>query len=261
MSKGDRSILFESTVLILAALLATLISLKINATFLTSTLLFFGAPSIYLLILEKRSAVKILIAALIAGLLCGFVFDFLAEINQAWSWNGGLLFGKIAGVVQGDVLVWFFLWMLNIFLIYEHFIDRSRSRSSITKSGLKSLLIAIMAVFIVILLNRFYPETLRFNKAYLTICAIVIMPLLYFCWRKPKIVIRTLPATTFFAYVYLLHEITALKLEQWRFVGDYIGWIHVAGVAFPIEELVFWILLSGLVGSIYFEMYFDNHRA
>jgi hypothetical protein len=47
---------------------------------------------------------------------------------------------------------------------------------------------------------------------------------------------------------------------QWSFTGDYIGWIHMLGVSFPIEEMIFWIFLSSAVGATYYEGIFDNDK-
>ena len=205
MHKRSGRLVVDLLVLVLLTLAAVWVSFVIKANFLTSTILFLGVPSIYLIAVERRSFAKAFVAAIIAGLLCGFVFDFLAEVNHAWSWNGGLFLGQIMGVVQGDVLVWFFLWMLNIFLVYEHFIDGDRSHALITKYGLRSLVIAMALVVTVLGLNKYYPQALHFGKAYLVLCLLIVIPLLYYVWKKPKIVRRTLPITALFTFIYLLH--------------------------------------------------------
>jgi hypothetical protein len=215
---------------------------------------------LYLLYKLRTPTYNILFGAVTFGLIYGFIFDFLAELNKAWSWNGGLIFGKILDVVQIDVLIWFFMWTLNIFLFYEYFIDRKRMASIGTKQGIAIAITGVISVCILTIIYYAYPDFLLFQKAYLTLCIGICIPFIIGIFQKPQLILRTAPVMIYFAFVYLAHEITALHLEQWTFPGDYIGWVAMFGVTFPIEEFVFWIILSSLIGAIYYEMSFDNQE-
>ena len=133
-------------ILLLINIFAIVVSFAFKTNFLTSTILFLGFPSLYLLYKEKRYFKKIFLASVSFGIFFGFVFDFIAELNKAWDWNGGLLFGKILGVVQIDVMVWFFLWIFHIFLFYEHFIDRKKLRSKVSVRQLEVFAASILRV-------------------------------------------------------------------------------------------------------------------
>ncbi|MDP2943950.1 MAG: hypothetical protein Q8N57_00010 [bacterium] len=245
-------------ILLLINIFAVAISFLTHANFLFSTLLFLGLPSLYLCLKEKKYLKKVLLASISFGILFSFCFDFLAELNKAWSWNGGLWFGKIIGIVQIDVMVWFFLWILHIFIFYEHFIDKSKLKSIVSKRGKTSFILGIALVFILMLIYKYAPNVLLIQKAYLFLCLIPSVPFVLMLIFKSKIVWHTLRVIPYFFFVYLSHEITALHLLQWNFPGDYIGWVHLLGVSFPIEEMFFWILLSSLIGSVYYEVIFDN---
>src|SRR3989344_982531 len=94
--------------------LAVPLSIYFKANFLTSTIFFFGFPSLYLLARQKTAWKRIFSAAALFGLLFGFLLDYLAELNNAWSWAGTdqLVFSQlILGVVNVDVMIWFFLWV------------------------------------------------------------------------------------------------------------------------------------------------------
>lgn len=247
-------------VLVLINIFAIIVSFLFNTSFLASTLLFLGLPSLYLCIKEKKSLIKVLIAAASFGLLFGFCFDFIAELNNAWSWNGNLLFGKIAGVVQADVMVWFFLWILHVFIFYEHFIDRKKLRSLISQRGKWSFVVGLICVSIVLLLNNYFPDILIGHKAYLALCLVAVIPFVIIIIKKPNIIWHSVHIIPYFLFVYLAHEITALKLSQWAFNGDYIGWVNMFNISFPIEEMFFWIILSSLVGAVYYELVYDNSR-
>lgn len=239
---------------------AIVVSFTFKTNFLTSTILFLGLPSLYLLYKEKGYLKKIFLASVSFGIFFGFVFDFIAELNKAWDWNGNLLFGKILGVVQIDVMIWFFLWILHIFLFYEHFIDRKKLESNFSLRGLKTFAFSILSVVLLIGVYKFFPSFLYFGKAYLILCLIVSIPFLIIFFKKPKLVWHTVPMIIYFFFVYLTHEITALHLNQWRFPGDYIGQVSMFNVNFPIEELIFWIILSSLIGSMFYELSFDNQK-
>jgi hypothetical protein len=247
-------------VLVCINIFAIVISFAFQTNFLTSTILFLGLPSLYLLYQERGYFRKIFLASISFGVFFGFGFDFIAELNKAWDWNSGLLFGKIFGVVQVDVLFWFFLWVFHIFLFYEHFIDRVKLVSTFSKRGILVFTVSLLSIPCLIIVYKLYPSLLYFDKAYLTLCIIVSIPFLITCFVKPRLVLHTLPMMPYFFFVYITHEITALHLHQWRFPGDYIGQVSMVGVSFPIEELVFWIILSSLIGAMYYELSFDNQK-
>ncbi len=239
---------------------AIIASFVFEANFLTSTVLFLGVPSLYLLYREKIHFNKIFLASISFGIFFGFVFDFIAELNKAWDWRGGLLFGKVLGVVQIDVMVWFFLWIFHIFLFYEHFIDRKKLKSNLSARGLETFIVSVFSVILLITVYNFFPNLFYLSKAYLKLCLVILVPFLVICYKKPKLVWHTAPMVAYFFFVYLTHEITALRLGQWSFPGDYIGWVNIVGVSFPLEELIFWIILSSLIGGVYYELSFDNSK-
>lgn len=241
-------------------ILAIAISFTLETNFLTSTVLFLGVPSLYLIFRVKKQLPKILIAALITGSLFGFFFDFIAELNNAWNWNGGLLFGKILGVIQIDVLIWFFLWVLQIFLFYEYFIDRSKMAAKFSKQAYTITTLLLVVVALEVIIFKLNPALLYFDKAYFVMAMIVAAPMLYFVLKKPKLVLRSMISIPYFFFVYFTHEITALKLEQWTFPGDYIFKVNFFNEAFPVEELIFWMILSSLIAGVYYELSFDNQR-
>ena len=201
-----------------------------------------------------------MLATISCGILFSFCFDFIAELNKAWSWNGGLLFGKIFGVVQIDVMIWFFLWVLHIFLFYEHFIDASKFRSLITKRGKISFGVGGVLFLVLVLIFESIPQVLLVPKAYLMLCLLVTIAFVVAVAYRPKILRHAVLVVPYFFLVYISHEITALKLAQWNFPGDYVGLVHLFGVGFPIEEMVFWIILSPLIGSVFYEVVFDNSK-
>jgi hypothetical protein len=247
-------------ILFLIAIFAIVFSSVFQTSFLVSTLLFLGLPSFYLCFKEEKFLPKILLASVSFGLFFGFCFDFIAELNNAWSWNGGLYFGKILGIVQIDVMIWFFLWVFHILVFYEHFADKDKSKYAISKHSNTVFLISFLAVCILLLVYTFSPHLLIVYRAYLWLSVIANIPLLIVFFYKPRLVFHVIKIMPYFFFIYLSHEITALYLSQWSFPGHYIGWVHLLGVQFPIEEMIFWITFSSVTAALYYEVSFDNGK-
>ena len=115
----------DFVVVLALVLFAIPTSFAINASFLVSTLLFFGVPSLYLLFRQKGQFKRIFTASVLFGIFYGFLLDYMAELNSAWAWadTQQLVFPyKIFGVVTIDVMIWFFLWVLFMVVFYEHFL-------------------------------------------------------------------------------------------------------------------------------------------
>ncbi len=233
-----------------------------NLNFLLTTILFFGVPSLYLLIRRPKSIKKALISALLFGTLWGVSFDFLAEINNAWSWPeyGQLVLpGYVLGVVSIDVLIWFFLWVLFTVLFYEYFFEHDR----VTKISPNTRIAFWFGAGVIVVITGtyyVYPDILLFDYAYGILGLLTLPPFIFLIAKKPHLIPKTLKVIPFFALLYLVFELTALHLDQWRFPGQYIGEVGVLGVRFPLEEFFFWILISSAVTVGYHELFVDDER-
>ncbi len=229
-----------------------------HVRYFTSTLLFFGVPAVYLFI-RKPIQPKKLIAALCGAMMLLFIVDFLAEINGAWSWapTGQLIFiNKIFGLIPIDVLIWYFFWVLFSIIFYEHFFEVERPDKV---SPLFKYFIVFFSGVIVLLISIFYinPHLLLFPYAYFFIGLFGSLPFFYLIFIKPSLVKHLLQASVFNLFLYLSFELTALYLDQWRFPGQYIGHVKLFNQVFPVEELVFWILLGTPIMLAYYKIFID----
>lgn len=196
------------------------------------------------------------------GIFFAFPFDFLAELNNAWSWAAkeNLIFPNlIFGIVPVDVLIWYFFWMFSIFVFYEHFLeyDRSDKISPHFKFAFYPAIAASVSLIILFFIN---PKILKFGYAYLIIGLATLIPFLLFIVRKPTLLNKFLKVSLFFIFLYLSFELTALKLGQWHFPGQYIGTIKIFGLSLPFEEFFFWILASSTVMLSYYEFFVDDEK-
>lgn len=243
-------------------LIAIPVIIHFQVNFLTSTILFFVVPSVYLLIRRRpRNIKRILVASFLFGILFGFTFDFLAELNDAWSWSPmkGLVFPKILGVVPIDVMIWFFFWVFSLVVFYEHFIEHDRS-DKISPNFKYAFYPGFAALIWVLAIFFIDPNLLKLDYAYfgLGICALI--PFTVLVIRKPSLLGKFIKVSAFFFFLYLSFELTALKLDQWRFPGQYIGTVELFGFAFPFEEFFFWILMSSTIVLAYYELFVDDEK-
>ena len=49
-------------------------------------------------------------------------------------------------------------------------------------------------------------------------------------------------------------------MNVWMFPGKYVGLVTVIGIAFPIEELLVWIIASSAIVATYYEFCIDDGR-
>jgi len=239
---------------------AVIVSFSFKTNLFTSAILFSGLPALYLLYKEKKYFGKIFLASITFGIFFCFNIEFIAELNKMWAVEESPLWGRVLGIVQVDTIWAYFLWMFYMLLFYEHFIDRKKLKSAFSMWGLRVYNLSVLSVIVLVLVYTFFPFLLYFEKAYFTVFIIISIPFIAVVYKKPKVVWHTLPIVLYFFFAYLVQEITALRLGQWSFPGDYIGWVSMFGISFPLEELFFWVILSSLIGSVYYELSFDNQE-
>lgn len=243
-------------------LIAILVTIHFRVRFLTSTIFFFVVPSFYLLIRRRpRNIKRIFVASFLFGILFGFTFDFLAEFNEAWSWSPTkeLVFPKILGIVPIDVIIWFFFWVFLLVVFYEHFIehDRSDKISPHFKYAFYPGFVALILILAIFFIN---PGLLKLNYAYLGLGLCTLIPFIVSVIRRPILLGKFIKASAFFVFLYLSFELTALKLGQWQFPGQYIGIVKLLGYAVPFEEFFFWILMSSTIVLAYYELFIDDEK-
>jgi hypothetical protein len=229
--------------------------------FLTSTILFFAVPALYLFIRKPKQTNR-LAHTLVLGMMGAFSLDFLAEINGAWSWapEGQLLFpNKLFGLIPIDVLIWYFFWILLTIVFYEHFFEHEKS-DKVSKSFENAFVFIFTVTVLIILAFYVNPEILIFPYAYFYIGIFGSIPFFYLIFRNPHLIGKLLKAGIFSTFLFLSFELTALSLDQWRFPGQYIGHVQLFGLQFPFEEFVFWILLGTPIILSYYELFIEDNR-
>jgi len=257
-----QKLVLDHAVLVVLLFSASVLTLTLNLNFLAATLAFFGLPSAYLIWRRPRNFEKALVGGALLGLLLGFSFDFVAEFNGAWAWasDTDLFFPfKLFGVVDVDILIWYFLWVFLVICYYEYVVEHHATRR-ISKHARPVAYIGVALAAWVVFLKYVYPDLLILPFAYaklgtitFVLCALVLL-------RHASLAHKTLLVIPYFATLYFVFEMTALEANLWSFPGDYLGHVVVGVHSFPIEELIIWIFASSAIVAAYYEFSVDDER-
>lgn len=232
---------------------------------------FFGKPIIvgvlgllpaiiYLGLRKKKNWKKILIATLLFGGLFGFIFEFRVEYTQTYIVPAALtLFPSLFGFLQPDIIIGHIMMACLTIVFYEHFVERDID-PHISKNIIFALLPATCVAIVLILQFYLQPDLLRTHYSYFRLGIAAIIPPILFGFFKPKFIKNMAETAIFFFFLYLAYELEAVKLGYWVYPGNnYVGWITLFGISFPIEEMLFWMLFYAASLVSYYELFVDVH--
>lgn len=257
--KNNKDDLIDYALLILIPILAGAISVFARIDFLFSTFLFFGLPALYL---SLKNPSKILRTLIFSGCftLASIFADYMAEKDFAWREPLSVLSFRIAGQVPIESVVWFFLLTYLVVIYYQHFFDRAKHKLVGRKMPiLFGLLVIGTILFCLPFLFGSSPMTISYFYLKLGLF-LGFIPLIAFTFEFPRFISIFLKMTPYFISLSLLNEIVGLHNNYWQFPGThYIGWVEFGSYRFPLEELLFWMVMFCSIVVAYFEFFDDNH--
>lgn len=228
---------------------------------LISAILFYVIPTIYLFIRKKKPIKELIAGSLLIGVGFGFIFDIICSANNAWNEVGEqLVFNyRIFGFLPVDEPIWFIIWALFILVFYEHFYEKDRS-DKLSKRYKYIFMPAITALALTIVVAVIDKNKMLFSHAYFLSALPTLIPVFYVFKKRSDLVLKFIKTGAFFFMLYLAYELTAIKLSQWYFSGEYVGFVKILGLEFPFEELLFWMGLSPFVVLSLYEGFVDNAK-
>lgn len=240
--------------------LAVSLSLFFKTGVLASTLLFLGLPSGYLSLRYRKAVIKTFLFSLIFSVPFFFIIDYLAVLNKSW-YLPKTIFPILFMGHPLEGYFWGFLFVYSVVIFYEYFFDRT-GREKIGQNLKYFVWGVIAALILFIILFLVQPELLRIDYFYFWLGLFLIFaPVILFLSRFPRLTPKFIGVGLFFLPSYTLHELVGLFLNQWQFSGThFIGWIQLFSFKFPVEELVFFILLSSPAILTYYELFDDDRK-
>lgn len=243
--------------IILWSLFVTLISLVFKLDYMLSIMLFFGVPMVWFSMWKTNYIRRTLIFSICLTLPLMGIGEYLAVAGHAWYVNTSVLPWRFLGYLTVEDLLLCFLSVYVIVMWYEStfrtdhpITSHQRLRRLVTISV---LLIIGLIVLITIGFNVF---TIPDIYAWLAITTLI-PPIVISLLRAPYLFRRFVATAIVFGGVLFLFEITGNVLDQWMFPGTYIGMVNLFDVQFPLEELIFWVVLFPVGVLSYYELY-DN---
>ncbi|MFH1376544.1 MAG: lycopene cyclase domain-containing protein [Candidatus Woesearchaeota archaeon] len=260
MFNKNRFLKFDIFILILFPILATFISLLINANYLVVTLLFFGLPSLYLSIRTRKRIAKTALFSLIFSVPLTIIVGYLASIDKAWYIKSTIFDVRLFGLSPIEDFVWGFLLVYAVVIFYEHFLDKGKNE--LINKNMRYLIFVLMIILVLFFILVFTnPQILNIPYAYLWLgLFIVILPSIAFLSFFPKMLVKYFKTIPYFVMLTGLHELTALELDLWVFPGaNFIHIFNFLGHLMPLEEFIFFIVLGSAAIISYFE-FFEGDR-
>lgn len=225
------------------------------------TLLFLGVPSLMLAFWAPQNIIKATIFGLVFVPLW-FLFEYVMHTNGQWFTLVISNDNRFLGGIAWEAPPWYFLIQFYIIMFWEHFFEHhkhvkiwQRRMARLTISSLVFLLItAVMYIWA--------PSLLKIPYFYLImLLSVFVIPLTLELRAYPEFILRFLKVGAYFAYAFLLYEVTAIATGLWWFPGEeFVGWVTILGSKFPFEEFVAWILIGSVTCISWYEYFDDDER-
>ncbi len=252
MTRHKQLILFY-----LFPLLSVIISLVTHTNYLGSIIFFWALPALALTFFAWNKALKVFIFSLI-GTVFLMTLDIIFYATRQWD-TVSMFNNRFPGLVSWEDISYFFIFVYLPILFWEHFYEKQTHEHLWKKS--MSRLSGALVLFLLVVLSAWAwaPTLIQIPYFYLNATLLLmVIPLLLELRAHPKMGLRFLRIGSYFAYVAILYELSALYLGLWSYPANkFLGWIEISGLRFPIEELFAWILI-GVVGVLTWYEYFDD---
>lgn len=259
--KSEKALLkLDMTLLVIFPVLAALFSLATKPSFLLSIFLFYGFPALWLTIRTPKKAAKAALFSLILATPMWLIFDYMLHISAVW-YVPTIFPLKVFNLVPLEDLIFGFFLLYTTVIYYEHFFDKGKKE--LLNPHMKSLLILLTLLLISFFtLYLAAPGTLILKYPYIWLGLFLIgLPAITFLVVFPKFLTKFVKTSLYFFGLAFLYELTALQLGWWEFTGtDFIGWIEIFKLRFPVEELLAWFILATSGILAYFEFFDDDKK-
>ena len=242
-------------------LVATAAAWIFNLNFLSTTLLYFGVPALYLSLRKPKLVKKTLMFCVMFAVPLWVIFDHLSYLDRSWFVPNSAL-RLLRNSLPIETLVWSFTWMYFVIIWWEFFVDKSKNRAKFSKK--MKYLVAFVTVLLIMfgMLYLIRPALLHIPYFYVNLGIFFIsVPIVVALVHTRRLVWKFWPLGIYFLLVAGLTEWVGLTHNHWVFGGtNYLGGLKLWGSFLPIDEIIFWLLLGapGLIS--WYEMFADDWK-
>lgn len=249
--------LIDASFLILTPVVAAILTLIFPLNLLAATFIYFGPPALYISWRRKDIVLRSFIYAMTISVISIFT-DYLAERDLSWVSTSMFDF-RLAGSVPLEALVWMFLFTYLIVVYYLYFYDRTPHK--LIGRRMSYVFFAAFAVLVWLCLTTALDLHFTIEYYYIKFGVLFLfLPLLAFVITFPQYLLIFIKITPYFFIIGLVNLLVSLDQGHWSYPGThFVGWVELGSYRFPVEELIFWIILypSFLISQFEF---FNNDR-
>ena len=265
IKNNDRkNVVIDLSVLFIIMIVSTILLINIDTVFTRIPILLIAffclPPTLYLSLRKKKDWKKILATVFLVGLLVGFLFTFIAELTDAWYVPITLIPFRIFEIYTFDDTVCMILFVLLTTVFYQHFFMLKEQNKGINKRFKSVTSFLIVLIPITVLIFKYNPSFFGKEYSYAIWVGIinVIMPVVFLI-KKPSFLPNLLLPLIYFFILYFVIEIFGVVFDLWLYHGSYISLISFFGVVYPIDELIFWMLLYTPAIIASYEVFVNNN--
>jgi hypothetical protein len=231
--------------------LAALLSLFLwRPNYLFSIFIVLALPTLAVWLSLKNSRGRVFVFALFSLLLFAPPLELMARLANAW--DVASVLPRLWGLapIENLFFAWFNFW-LGLSL-YEFF-NPEKSKGKMSKRFYWLIGLYVGFFITVAILFKINPAWVTFDYYKVAILAVLI-PLTFFVWWWPALLKKSFKTTLILGTVFFVYEIIALQFGYWWWPGKYLWPIMIEGKIFPIDDVIFWYILStpALIGGYEF---------
>jgi len=228
---------------------------------LTTAVIFYILPTLYLFWRKPKPVRELLAGALLLGVGFAFPFDVIQTASGGWLTPiDQLVFPySFFGFLPLDEVLWFVIQTLFVLTFYVHFFE-PRKADRVGRRFIYFFLATLSAVVLISFFAAAGREYVAIPYAYLVAGSPMLLAVGYVMWRYPRLIPKFVKTAAFFFALFLVYELIALHLGQWEFRGEYIGWVQLWGARFPLEEFFYWMIVYTLFELSIYEGAIDDGR-
>lgn len=221
--------------------------------------LLLGIPGIYFFTRLRESFRRVSWESLIITVPIGFILEYMSHINNQW-YVPGITGIKVFNLYPVEEFLWVFIMSFSMIILYEYFFD-SYKRHKISYNFLIYTLFSIVVVLVFSFFLIFWPDFLNMQYFYLSFIVCGLIYILVILLKYPRLYKNVSLYALYLLPLGLVYELVALKLNHWSFVvGHHLGYVDLFNLVFPLEELMFIILVPYFVVLTH-EVFADNIRS
>ncbi len=212
-----------------------------------SLLIVMAPPAFINFIWLKKTRIKIFLFSIVTTLIFAPPIELASRLSNAWEVQS--IFPRLLGEISVENIIFAFINFLWVLSFYEYFINKEKGGG--ISRNFKYLIVFYFLLAITIFSLYFVnPNFITFTYFQTSIIVLIIPCIVIFSARSSLIKKVILP-TIFFAIVFFIYEVVSLIIGSWWWPGDYLFPLEIGGIIFPIDDIMFWYLLStpALIGG------------